>query len=43
MVKKGKFPPLEEKTSAAYGIGGDSIAEALPEGCPTRLFPQQPL
>ncbi len=34
MAGKGKFPPLEEMTSAAYGVGRDSVAEAFAEGAP---------
>jgi hypothetical protein len=34
----GEEPPLEEKTSAAYGIGRDSIAEAFAERCPVSPF-----
>ena len=31
--ESGGEPPLRGKTSAAYGIGRDSIANAFAEGC----------
>jgi len=37
----GEGPPLEEKTSTAYGIDRDSIADALAERCPARLSSQR--
>jgi len=33
--------PLRETTSAAYGVGRDSIADALAERCPTQPFPKR--
>ncbi len=30
----GKISPLRETTSAAYGVGRDSVADALAERCP---------
>jgi len=36
MAGKGKFPPLEETTSTAYGVDRDAVSEALAEGCPVR-------
>ena len=40
-VEIGRASPLREMTSAAYGVGRDSIADALAERCPARLSSQQ--
>ncbi len=38
LFESGEGPPLEEKTSAACGVGPDSIADALAVGCPVSPF-----
>ena len=38
LFELGEGPPLEEKTSAACGVGPDSIADALAVGCPVSPF-----
>ena len=37
-VGMGEEPPLEGKTSAAYGVGRDSIADGVAVGCPVSAF-----
>ena len=38
MAGKGNFPPLEETTSAAHGVGRDSSTEGVAVGCPVSAF-----
>jgi len=41
ILEIGRQPPLRKTTSAAYGVGRDSIADALAERCPVRHSPQR--
>jgi len=38
-AENGEASPLREKASAAYGVGRDSVADALAERCPARHSP----